>query len=170
MVQDSTGIIHLTAAIVALLAGAAIFFRRKGTKLHRCLGYLYAIAMITVVTTALLIYRLTHSFNVLHFFAVVATPPLLIGLAAAIRRKPGWRERHYRWMSWSYVGLFAAFAAETATRVIVPYCRHHFGITSPGFFWALVFGMSGVVSIIGAELIRRNQGLAAAMAPKRPTP
>ena len=159
MVQDFTGLVHLTAAMAALLAGAFIFFRRKGTRLHRFVGYVYAAAMITVVVTALLIYRLTQSFNILHFFAVVASPPLLLGLAAALRRKPGWLESHYRWMSWSYVGLFAAFAAETATRVIVPFGREHFGITSRGFFWALVFGMSALVAAAGARLIRQNRGL-----------
>lgn len=165
MVQDSTGFIHLSAAITALLAGAFIFFRRKGTRLHRFVGYVYAAAMIIVVVTALLIYRLTHTFNILHLFAVVATPPLLLGLAAAIARKPGWLEWHYRWMSWSYVGLFAAFAAETATRVIVPYCREHFGITSRGFFWALVMAMSVVVTAVGGRLIRRNRGLPKTIAP-----
>lgn len=170
MAQDTTGFIHLFAAVVALLAGAAIFFRRKGTLLHRCIGYIYAAAMLTVVTTALMIYRLTHAFNILHFFAVAATPPLLAGLAAAIFRRPGWLARHFRWMTWSYVGLFAAFAAETATRVIVPYFREHFGIASRGFFWTLVFVMTGLVTFIGSRLIRRNQGLIGSAAPKRPMP
>ena len=167
MAQDTTGYIHLLAAVAALLAGATIFFRRKGTMVHRCLGYVYAVAMVTVVTTALMIYRLTHAFNILHFFAVAATPPLLAGLAAAVFRRPGWLARHYRWMSWSYVGLFAAFAAETATRVIVPYCREHFGITSRGFFWVLVFVMTALVTFIGSRLIRRNEGLADSMAAKQ---
>ncbi len=170
MAQDTTGFIHLFAAVVALLAGAFIFFRRKGTTLHRCIGYTYVVAMITVVTTALMIYRLTHAFNILHFFAVAATPPLLAGLMAAIFRRPGWLAQHYRWMSWSYVGLFAAFAAETATRVIVPYCREHFGIASRGFFWMLVFVMTALVTFIGSRLIRRNQDLAGSVAPKQSTP
>jgi uncharacterized membrane protein len=170
MVQDSTGFVHFFAAVVALLAGAAIFFRRKGTRSHRIIGYLYATAMLTVLATALLIYRLTHSFNILHFFAVAATPPLLLGLTAAIAHRPGWLERHYRWMSWSYVGLFAAFAAETATRVIVPYCRDHFGITSRAFFWELVLVMTGIVTVIGYCLIRRNQRLTGTMAPRRSAP
>ena len=167
MARDFTGYLHLSAAVVALLAGATIIFRRKGTKIHRGLGYVYVVAMVTVIVTAMLIYRLTHSFNILHFFAVVSTPPLVIGLTVAILRRPGWLDWHYRWMSWSYVGLFAAFAAETATRVILPYAREHFGITSRGFFWTLVVGMSALVTFIGARLIHRNQGLARSMAAKR---
>lgn len=170
MARDFTGYLHLSAAVVALLAGATIFFRRKGTVIHRGLGYVYSAAMVTVLVTALLIYRLTHSFNILHFFAVVATPPLVIGLTVAILRRPGWLEWHYRWMSWSYVGLFAAFLAETATRVILPYAREHFGITSRSFFWTLVFGMTALVTLVGARLIRRNQGLPGAIAPKHSKP
>jgi uncharacterized membrane protein len=167
MARDFAGYLHLSAAVVALLAGAVIFFRRKGTIIHRALGYGYSAAMVTVLVTALFIYRLTHSFNILHFFAVISTPPLVIGLAVAILRRPGWLEWHYRWMSWSYVGLFAAFAAETATRVILPYAREQFGITSRSFFWTLVVGMSALVTLIGARLIRRNRGLARALEAKR---
>lgn len=161
MIQSTTGLIHTLAAFVALLAGAIIFFGPKGTTLHRVIGYIYVVAMLTVLASAFLLYRLTGSFNFLHVFAIIATPPLLIGLASAAFRRPPkvWLERHYHWMSWSYIGLVAALAAETSTRLIIPYLREQFGVRSRALFWLLVFGMTGVVSAVGAVLVRRNQRL-----------
>jgi uncharacterized membrane protein len=169
MIQSTTGLIHTVAACVALLAGAIIFFRTKGTALHRVIGYGYAAAMLTVLTTAFLIHRLTGAFNALHVFAVLATPPLLIGISVAALRRPrnGWVRAHYYWMSWSYTGLVAAFSAEMATRLVVPYCVRHFGIRSPWIFWFLIFAMTGMVTAVGAILIRRNESLTKSIAARR---
>ncbi len=161
MIQSTTGLIHTIAACCALLAGLVIFSRPKATTAHRILGYTYATSMIVVIATALTLYHLTRSFNFLHFFALVATPPLLLGLSFAIIRRPPhtWVGRHYYWMSWSYIGLVAAFAAEMTTRVIIPFAYHRYGIRSMGLFWGLVGGASFLIAAAGAFLVKKNEKL-----------
>src|SRR5688500_7496183 len=123
MIHSATGLVHTIAAVIALITGVVIFLRPKRGRFHRSIGYIYSVSMIILIVTAFSIYRLTRSFNILHIAAVISSVTLGLGLFAARTRKPSgfWLERHYHWMAWSYIGLFAAFLAETATRVVVPY-------------------------------------------------
>ena len=111
MIQSTTGLIHTLAALCALLTGIVIFSRPKGTSFHRALGYGYSISMTVMIMTAFFIYHLTKSFNLLHIFAIVSCPPLILGFSAAFRRRSGWLPKHYHWMCYSYMGLCAAFVA-----------------------------------------------------------
>src|SRR5215207_4557449 len=47
------GWIHIASALVALGAGAAVLRRRKGTRWHRRMGWVYAAGMILLNATAL---------------------------------------------------------------------------------------------------------------------
>jgi uncharacterized membrane protein len=67
MVSMSTlGWFHTAAAVAALVAGAVVLLRGKGTRSHRRLGWTYVVAMIALNVTALAIYRLTGSFGPFH--------------------------------------------------------------------------------------------------------
>jgi len=68
---------------------------------------------------------------------------VLIGYFPARLRNPGWKARHAYFMSGSYVGLIAAFAAETLTR----------WISLP--FFAGVAVVSFSVIFLGVVLMRR---------------
>ena len=57
-VFSTTGWIHLIASIVALITGTMILLMKKGTRVHIRIGYGYAAAMVVVVGTAFMIYRL----------------------------------------------------------------------------------------------------------------
>src|SRR5215467_7047736 len=98
MIQSATGLIHTVAAVCALLTGMIIFTRPKATFFHRTLGYAYSISMTVMLGTAFFIYHLTKSFNLLHVFAIVSFPPLVLGFSAAFARGHGWLQRHYQWM------------------------------------------------------------------------
>lgn len=140
MFHGITGLVHTIAAFASLLIGAWIFLRPKAGKLHRSFGYAYTAAMSIMIVTAFFIYQLTGTVNFLHILAVVSTLTLARALYCAIRKRPAgrWLEVHYEWMSWSYIGLFAAFIAETATRVALPYLFQHFGQRAIGWFWGIV--------------------------------
>jgi uncharacterized membrane protein len=159
MIHSVTGLVHTVAALIALVVGVVIFFRPKATRLHKALGYLYSVSMITLIVTAFSIYRLTKSFNILHIAAIVSAVTLGFGLYHAISRRPkgAWFDKHYEWMSWSYIGLFAAFIAETATRVGMPYLHQNFGIRSFGWFWLLVGIATFAVVYVGAFLLQKNR-------------
>ena len=92
--------------------------------------------------TAMSIYRLLGGFGPFHLAALVSLVTLIGGITAALRRRPGWAVRHYRWMTWSYVGLLAAAVSEVGTRM-------------PGApFWGAVLLASAVVIGAGGHLIR----------------
>ena len=148
------------AAVAALLIGLCIFLRPKATTLHKILGYVYSVSMLTMLITALSIYRLTSSFNLLHAFAILSTIQLSRGLYHAISRKPkgAWLAPHYRWMSYSYIGLCAALVAEGSARVLMPYLHDH-GIQSFGWFWVIVGIATFAVVSIGQFLMQRNRAI-----------
>ncbi len=159
MIHSAIGLVHTLAAVLSLLVGLSIFLRPKAGRLHRTLGYVYSAAMLTMIVTAFSMYQLTGSVNLLHIFALISSIQLSRGLYHAIARKPkgGWLVIHYDWMSGSYIGLCAAFVAETSTRVVMPYLREHHGVESFGWFWVIVGVATFVVVAVGQSLMRRNR-------------
>lgn len=169
----SIGLIHTVAATTALIAGAAVLLTRKGTRRHRQLGWTYAVSMLLLNVTALLIYRLFGRFGPFHVGAVFSLVTVIAGTVAALgaRRARARRdgveraralERHYQWMTWSYVGLAAAAVSEIATRM--PALR-------PGPGQGLAFGITVavatlVVVAVGVRMIPRRRS--ALLAPYRP--
>ena len=144
--MSSIGWVHSACALVALASGGAVLVRRKGTRSHRRLGWVYVGSMVALNATALMIYRLSGGFGPFHVAALLSLAAVGGGLMPAVRRRPAdrWVEQHYYWMTYSYVGLLAAAAAEVMTRV-------------PGaaFWWAVVLA-SAAVLLVGAALIRRR--------------
>ena len=136
---------HIIAAVAALLLGLGVFLLRKGTRLHVQIGIGYVISMVIMNVTALGIYRLTGNLNPFHVGALFSLATLLAGWVPAIRRKPRdhWLQRHFEFMSWSYVGLVAAAVAEAGTRV-----------PNAPFVGVVVAG-SAAVFLIGGILIAR---------------
>jgi uncharacterized membrane protein len=158
MSMSPLGTVHTVFALLAMAAGAAVCLLPKGTRWHRTLGHVYATAMAGLVVTALFIYRLTGGFGLFHIFALVAAATLAAGLGTVLLRRPrgSWMEAHATWMSWSYVGLLAAFVSESLTRVVMPrvapLLREH---ELWGLFWTLVGVATLVVVLTGRWLIGR---------------
>lgn len=164
---------HTAAALAALVAGAAVLLTRKGTRRHRQLGWAYVVSMLLLNATALLIFRLFGRFGPFHAGAIFSLVTVVAGTVAALgaRRARGRHdgvararalERHYQWMTWSYVGLAAAAVSEVAT-------RHPALRPRPGH--GLVFGVTValatlLVVALGAQLIRGRRS--ALLAPYRP--
>lgn len=138
------GAFHLFVAIVALITGTIVILRRKGTRVHRRIGWVYAVAMLLLNVSALMIYRLTGSFGPFHVAAIISLVTVAAGVLTAVRRRAGWIEQHYYWMTYSYVGLLAATASEIGTRV-----------PNAPFWWVVVL-LSLAIFAIGALLITRR--------------
>jgi uncharacterized membrane protein len=169
------GQVHLATAIVSLGSGAAVLLMSpKGTRRHRQVGWVYAVSMLLLNATALMIYKLFGGFGPFHVAAVISLAGLAAGVWCALQAKSSrvgrdlaargrWVARHYYWMTWSYVGLCAAAVSETATRL---------PIARPGPGAGLEFGIAVAVATllvvaIGASLIRsRVQAQLAAVAVK----
>lgn len=137
------GTLHLTLAVMAMATGALVAFSRKGTPLHRNLGWAYVIAMVGVNVTALFIYELFGGFGPFHMAAIFSLLTVFGGMwPMRLRpRPPGWMPKHAFWMAGSYVGLMAAATSEIATR----YLDWDFGAT--------VTGASSLVFVVGFGLM-----------------
>lgn len=140
--------LHIGSAISALIFGLCVFFTRKGTRLHKQLGYAYFFNMLTLNLSALFIYRLTGHFGPFHGAALASLLTLFAGFIAVYLRLPHgrWLELHYEFMNWSYVGLVAAGVSEAATRLP----------SAP--FWPAVFVGTLVVFLLGGRVIARGRG------------
>ncbi|MBN9308705.1 DUF2306 domain-containing protein [Devosia sp.] len=81
--------IHAVAAIGALVLGALVLFRRKGTPLHRLMGRLWVLLMLVVATSALFIneIRLIGPFSPIHLFVVVTYVGVARGIYTIRRRR-----------------------------------------------------------------------------------
>lgn len=75
--------IHATAALFALIIGALVLFRRKGTTSHKALGRLWVVLMLITAGSAIFIneIQLIGPFSPIHIFSIVT----FAGLAHAIR-------------------------------------------------------------------------------------
>lgn len=146
LVSSPVGLVHLIAAVFSLLFGTAVLWMKKGTTLHKKMGYIYLFSMLLMNATAFGIYRLFGGFGLFHFAALLSLFSLFGGMYPAFKRKSGWELQHLEVMLWSVVGLYAAFAAEIFTRFF----------PAAYFFWAV--GISGgLISTFGYYYIRKER-------------
>jgi uncharacterized membrane protein len=154
--MTSLGYFHFATSLVALISGAFVLFRAKGTTMHRRVGWVYVASMVALNASALSLYRLTGTFGPFHMAALISLMTVAAGVVAARQRKRAnrtWLRRHYFFMSYSYLGLVAAAIAETATRW--PALQEVAG--GPTFaFWTTVVIASVAVFIVGGIVVRRR--------------
>lgn len=97
--------IHLTAALLALAAGAVVLLRRKGTRPHKAWGRAWVVLILLTAITSLWIPAFLH-FSWIH----ILTGVVLVNVAWAlwaIRR--GNVAAHRGAMIGTYLGLVGAF-------------------------------------------------------------
>jgi uncharacterized membrane protein len=159
---DAFGLVHALIGIAALLLGLFVVTLRKGTSLHRKIGLSYVIAMVALNGTALWIYDLTGRFGPFHIAALVSLATLLAGYVPVLFRASftDWVALHGTFMSWSYVGLVAAFLSEIAARVP--------GVGfSPAVIGATVVAVVGGAVLIHTRVPVRARQLAPSFIPQR---
>lgn len=146
--MDGLGVVHTALAIVALGIGWTVLSRRKGDRMHRTLGHLYVSCMCGVNLTSFGLRGLSGTWGPFHVAAVISLLTLLAGLVPVVTRRPRgrWFEMHAYFMAWSYIGLVAAAASETAVRL-------------PGApFWPGVAAGTALVMATGAWLLHGGGG------------
>jgi uncharacterized membrane protein len=138
---------HIGAAISALVFGLCVIFARKGTRLHKQLGYAYFFNMLGLNVSALFIYRLSGHFGPFHGAAFMSLVTLIAGFVPVYLRLPHgrWLELHYEFMNWSYVGLVAAGVSEVTTRLP----------SAP--FWPAVFAGTLAVFWLGGMMVVKGR-------------
>jgi uncharacterized membrane protein len=152
MIQHLTaiGLIHAIAALICMVVGSVQLLRPKHGPVHRARGYAFVYGMVAVDGVAMLLYRFTGSFNAFHVGAIVNLVAIVCAMVPMLMspRPAAWRQLHYRFMSWGFVGLMAAAATELVVRSTdLPH----------GAGWAVSAAVTGLVTLIGAIMIRRYQ-------------
>lgn len=161
-----TGAVHVAFAVAALVVGAVVLYLgAKGGQRHRLLGWTFVVSMLGANITAFMLYGLFGGFGPFHFAATISlistTGGVLTARAARrarLRREPVKRahrvEGHYWWMTFCYVGLFAAFTSELIVRV--PAIRGM--MQGIGLVFAVaVAGATAVTFMVGTVLIRGSR-------------
>lgn len=150
--MSTLGLIHMIFGIVALAAGTAVLFLRKGTRWHRTFGHLYLTNMLALNISALFIYRLYGGFGPFHWLALGSLITLIAGMVPVFTRRPKgrWLQQHAAFINGSYVGLIAATAAEISSRL--PGTEESFGL--------VVATTSALIMITGGILIHKLTPLA----------
>lgn len=98
--------LHIAAALLALPVGAVQFWRRKGGRTHRWLGWLWVLLMAFVAVGSFWMRSLNGgSFSPVHLLSVFTIAVLIAGVALA---RQGKINRHRRMMIGLYCGLTAA--------------------------------------------------------------
>jgi len=94
--------LHAIVAMLALLLGAAQFFRRKGDPLHRAIGRVWVVLMAIVAGSGLFIWtiRTWGPFSPIHLLSVLVLVLLWRGVVAARHGDIG---RHGRIMRGTYL-------------------------------------------------------------------
>jgi len=152
--SSTIGLIHTLFAVAAMISGGVVVGLNKGTATHKNVGYIYFASMVILNVTALFTHAL-YEFGPFHWLAIGSLIGVLIGMAIPVffRHLKSWLLWHYYFMLWSYVGLIAAFFAETIVRVPA--------LNASTNFWQLVVIASVATYIIGGFLIeiKKNQFL-----------
>ncbi len=114
------GLIHIVSAVVALSFGAVVFFKPKGGKVHKLIGYLYIFALLCVNASALFVYEDSITGGPFHVLAVVSLVTLICGFVPVFTRLPkmSWLSLHAYFMSWSYVGLVSAGVGQMSAMML----------------------------------------------------
>jgi uncharacterized membrane protein len=154
MPHDIIGWIHTISALVALITGSMILSKTKGTSLHKKTGRIYGMSMLIVCATAFVIYRVHNTFGILHFFAIISSVTLILGMFPMYKK--GYKNQilaHLSWMYWSVIGLYCAFTAEIFTRLpIILNIENSYGI-----FYSLVGLSAGLVGLTGSRFFKKKK-------------
>ena len=99
---------HAAAAVLSLAVGGGVLFMRKGTTIHKTVGWVWIVLMTITAATSFAIQDLIPgSFSPIHLLSILT----LVTLPLAVwRRRKGDIVGHARAMQGTFFGLLAAGA------------------------------------------------------------
>lgn len=148
-------IFHTLLGPIALISGFISILLKKGTPLHKRIGYSYAVSMLLLTGSSLTIYNMFEGWGPFHYMALVSMATIFAALLPAwrYRHRANWLVWHNKMMLWSYVGLVMA----TGSHVMGPVIGFIKSLGLPGG-WASISAMAllwGTPMVIGAICIER---------------
>ncbi len=145
IIHSNIGWFHFIVSLLALLFGTFVLLNKKGTKLHKIIGYSYVISMMLLNVSSFFIVNF-DGLSLFHFFSIFSLMTVLAGIIPAIMRTKNWFSFHFYFMSWSVVGLYAALWSEIGTRFV----------GNMQEFWWMVVLATGLTVFIGSRIIKRE--------------
>lgn len=146
LVNNQIGLIHLVASIFALVLGSAVLLMTKGSKIHIRMGYFYVVSMVVLLVTAFMLYNLFGKWGIFHYFAVISSVTLALGMIPILLRNhiKNWAYLHFSFMYWSVIGLYGAFVSEMMTRIPETPLYNMVGLATGGvvLVGGIVFGIN----------------------------
>lgn len=154
IISGYLGASHVFLACLSLITGAIVLYKTKGTMQHKIYGYIYVISMILMNATAIPLTTLFGGFGPFHLFILVSLPTVLAAIYFPVfgRHKSNWIAQHFEFMSWSYIGLIAAFLAEVVMRIPII-----LAFESNNAITASVFALSGITMWAGSLLVKKHR-------------
>ncbi|MBV1775492.1 DUF2306 domain-containing protein [Burkholderiaceae bacterium DAT-1] len=95
---------HIVCAIVSLVIGPIVLWRKKGDRMHKLLGRVWVAGMYGLSLTGIPMW-LEHKSGPLIIFSIITLISLTLALRAAFKRDI---RTHLRFMLGSYIGLLVA--------------------------------------------------------------
>lgn len=147
--------VHAVAAIAALLLGAMVLFRRRGTPLHKAMGRVWVVLMLIAAGSSIFIneIRLIGPFSPIHIFSIMT----FVGVAQGIREiRRGNVAAHRAAMQGLY--FFALILAGTFT--LLPGRRMHDVLFGASAGWTpslIAIGLALTTSAAIYLRLRRQQ-------------
>ena len=154
--SSEIGLIHFVASILALILGTAVLIMTKGSKSHIRMGYFYVASMVVLLVTAFMLYNLFGKWGIFHYFAVISSVTLALGMIPIFLRNhiKNWAYLHFSFMYWSVIGLYGAFVSEMMTRIPEVPFYNMVGVATGGvmLFGGILFGINKAkwMKIMGA--------------------
>ncbi|WP_420456009.1 DUF2306 domain-containing protein [Rubrivirga sp.] len=115
-------LVHTALGVTALATGAFVLVRRKGDRLHRVVGRVYAGALVALCVLSFGLRDSTpffHGYGPFHVAALVSLGTVTAGVVVARRRRENWLGAHYMWMAWSYIGLVMATGGHVVHPIVI---------------------------------------------------
>lgn len=118
-IHSIPGGIHVLFSIIGLATGAYMLLAKKGTKVHKRIGYVFSVALVSVNISALFIYDFNDGeISIFHYLIPVSLFFLIYGMYPMITKskKKNKLVKHIIGMNGAAIGLWAAGATEFFVR------------------------------------------------------
>ena len=108
---------HTIFAILAIPLGLLIFLKKKGTFLHKRLGWFWILCLVIVSISAVFIQTKPGQFSIIHLLI----PSTLISLIYAIWSIKKFKEKKYRYSHiYSMIGVYLGALITAGTFTLMP--------------------------------------------------
>ena len=142
--------VHAVSALAAVLIGALVLFRRKGTTLHKLLGRAWVVLMLVTATSALWIneIELIGPFSPIHLFSLLTYGGVFEGLRHIRRGNVAGHRAAMQTVYLSALGLAGAFT-------LLPGRRMHQVLFGPDAGWPpSLIAIGAVLAVVGYGFMR----------------